>query len=105
MAGLMLGAADLRIPIVIDGLIAAAAAAAAAGIAPAAARYFVGSHLSAEPGHRLAMERLGVRPLLDLGMCLGEGTGAALFFPVLDAATRVLSEMKTLSELGIHVPS
>lgn len=105
MAGLMLGAAELRIPIVIDGLIAAAAAAVAAGIAPAAARYFVGSHLSAEPGHRLAMEHLGVRPLLDLGMCLGEGTGAALFFPVLDAATRVLSEMKTLSELGIHVPS
>lgn len=105
MAGLMLGAASLRVPIVIDGLIAGAAAAIAQGIDPATAGYFIGSHVSAEPGHQLIMEHIGVTTYMNLGLCLGEGTGAALFFPMLDAATRVLSEMKTLADLGIHVPS
>ena len=104
MAGLMLGAASLRVPIVIDGFIAGAAAAIAQGIRPEAARYFLGSHNSAEPGHKLIMDHIGVTMYMDLGLCLGEGTGAALFFPVLDAATRVLSEMKTLPELDITVP-
>ena len=95
MAGLMLGAASLRVPIVIDGFIAGAAAAIAQGIRPEAAQYFIGSPTSADPGPKLYM---------DLGLCLGEGTGAALFFPLLDAVTRVLSEMKTLPELDITVP-
>lgn len=94
MAGLMLGAASLRVPIVIDGFIAGAAAAIAQGIRPEAAQYFIGSHNSAEPGHKLIMDHIGVTMYMDLGLCLGEGTGAALFFPLLDAATRVLSEMK-----------
>ena len=104
MAGLMLGAASLRVPIVIDGFIAGAAAAIAQGIRPEAAQYFIGSHNSAEPGHKLIMDHIGVTMYMDLGLCLGEGTGAALFFPLLDAATRVLSEMKTLPELDITVP-
>ena len=104
VAGLMLGAASLRVPIVIDGFIAGAAAAIAQGIRPEAAQYFIGSHNSAEPGHKLIMDHIGVTMYMDLGLCLGEGTGAALFFPLLDAATRVLSEMKTLPELDITVP-
>lgn len=104
MAGLMLGAASLRVPIVIDGFIAGAAAAIAQGIYPEVASYFIGSHNSAEPGHQLIMKHIGVTTYLDLGLCLGEGTGAALFFPMLDAATRILSEMKTLPELDIYVP-
>lgn len=105
MAGLMLGAASRRVPIVVDGIIAGAAAAIALAIAPAVKDYLIGSHVSAEPGHRLIMEHIGVTTYMDLGLCLGEGTGAALFFPMLDAATRVLSEMKTLADLGIAVPS
>ncbi len=104
MAGLMLGAASLRVPIVIDGFIAGAAAAIAQGIKPEAAQYFIGSHTSAEPGHKLIMDHIGVTTYLDLGLCLGEGTGAALFFPLIDAATRILSEMKTLDELDIFIP-
>ena len=104
MAGLMLGAASLRVPIVIDGFIAGAAAAIAQGIRPEAAQYFIGSHNSAEPGHKLIMDHISVTMYMDLGLCLGEGTGAALFFPLLDAAMRVLSEMKTLPELDITVP-
>ena len=76
----------------------------AQGIRPEAAQYFIGSHNSAEPGHKLIMDHIGVTMYMDLGLCLGEGTGAALFFPLLDAATRVLSEMKTLPELDITVP-
>lgn len=105
MAGLMLGAASLRVPIVVDGIIAGGAAALAIAIDPAVRDYLIGSHVSAEPGHKLIMEHIGVTTYLDLGLCLGEGTGAALFFPMLDAATRVLSEMKTLADLGICVPS
>lgn len=104
MAGLMLGAASLRVPIVIDGFIAGAAAAIAQGIKPEAAQYFIGSHNSEEPGHQLIMDHIGVTMYLDLGLCLGEGTGAALFFPLLDAATRVLSEMKTFPDLDITIP-
>ena len=104
MAGLMLGAASLRVPIVIDGFIAGAAAAIAQGIRPEAARYFLGSHNSAEPGHKLIMDHIGVTMYMDLGLCLGQGTGAALIFPELGADPRVLSEMKTLPEPDLTVP-
>ncbi len=102
MAGLMLGAASLRVPIVIDGFIAGAAAAIAQGINPNVAHYFIGSHNSAEPGHQIIMKHIGVETYMDWGLCLGEGTGAALFFPILDAATRILSEMNTLADLCIN---
>ncbi len=105
MAGLMLGAASLRVPIVIDGFIAGAAAAIAQGIRPEAAQYFIGSHNSAEPGHKLIMDHIGVTMYMDLGLCLGgKARGRPCSFPLLDAATRVLSEMKTLPELDITVP-
>jgi len=101
MAGLALGAAAHRIPLVVDGFISSAAALAAVRIAPAAAGYLVLSHRSAEPGHRLVTEALGQRPLLDLELRLGEGTGAALAMPLVDAALRILREMATFADAGV----
>ena len=99
MAGLMLGGASLRIPVVVDGFIAGAAAAAAVALRPGLRDMLVGSHASCEPGHRILMEYLGIPTYFDFGLRLGEGTGAALLFPVIDAAVRILSEMRTLAEL------
>lgn len=101
MAGFMLGAASLRIPAVVDGFIAAAAAAVACGIRPGLRDMLVGSHMSAEQGHSIIMKYLGIPTYLDLGLRLGEGTGAALLYPLIDASVRVLSEMSTLAELAI----
>ena len=101
LAGLVLGAAERRIPLVVDGFICSAAALAAVRIAPAAAGYLVLSHRSAEPGHRLVAEALGLRPLLDLELRLGEGTGAALAMPLVDAAIRILREMATFAGAGV----
>lgn len=105
MAGLMIGGASLRVPVVVDGFIAGAAAALAVSLRPEVRSYLVGSHISAEPGHRLLMDTAGVETYFDFGLRLGEGTGAALFFPVIDAAVRVLHEMATLEDLGITVQS
>ena len=101
MAGLMLGGAALRIPVVVDGFIAGAAAAVAVGLRPGLRDMLVGSHASFEPGHRIMMEYLGIPTYFDFRMRLGEGTGAALLFPIIDAAVRILTEMRTLEELGI----
>ena len=101
MAGLMLGGASLRIPVVVDGFIAGAAAAAAVALRPGLRDMLAGSHASCEPGHRILMEYLGIPTYFDFGLRLGEGTGAALLFPVIDAAVRILSEMRTLAELEI----
>jgi nicotinate-nucleotide--dimethylbenzimidazole phosphoribosyltransferase len=101
MAGVLLGAASRRIPVVVDGFISSAAALAAVRIAPAASGYLMVAHRSAEPGHRLVAEALGMRPLLDLGMRLGEGTGAALAMGLADAAVRVLREMATFADAGV----
>ncbi len=101
MAGLALGAAALRIPLLVDGFISSAAALAAVRIAPAAAGYLILSHCSVEPGHRLVAEALGQRPLLDLELRLGEGTGAALAMPLVDAALRILREMATFADAGV----
>lgn len=100
MAGLMLGAASQRVPTVVDGVIAGAAAGIAIGINPAVKDYLIGSHTSAEPAHQIIMKHIGVELYLDFGMCLGEGTGAALFFPIIDAAVRTMHTMKTFSELN-----
>ena len=107
MAGLMLGGASLRIPVIVDGFIAGAAAAVAAGLAPAVAGMLVGSHLSREPGHRILMQYLNIPVYLELDMRLGEGTGAVLLMPLIDMATRILREMPTLEDLHIreHTPS
>lgn len=102
MSGFMLGGASLRLPVVVDGFIAGAAAAIAVGLYPGVRSMLVGSHCSFEPGHQLLMRHLGIPTYLDFGLRLGEGTGAALFFPLIDVSVRILQEMKTLSELGIR---
>ncbi|RIK35603.1 MAG: nicotinate-nucleotide--dimethylbenzimidazole phosphoribosyltransferase [Chloroflexi bacterium] len=101
MAGLMVGAAAQRVPVVIDGLISTAAALIAAQLAPDVTHYLIAGHRSAEPGHRIALEWLGLEPLLDMGMRLGEGTGALLAFPLIEAAMRTLNEMATFDEAGV----
>lgn len=104
MAGFLIGAAELRRPVVIDGVIGGAAALLADALVPGTRQFIIAGHLSAEPAHRHALERLGLLPYLDLGMRLGEGTGAVLAFPLIDAACRLLSEMATLESLGIKPP-
>lgn len=103
LAGVILAAARHRIPIVLDGFIVAAAALLAYRIAPATRDYCIAGHLSQERGHRIALEALGLRPLLDLELRLGEGTGAALALPLLEAASRMIREMKTFGEAGVAV--
>jgi nicotinate-nucleotide--dimethylbenzimidazole phosphoribosyltransferase len=101
MAGLMLGAASQRIPVLVDGLISTAAAMIAAQLAPAVTRFLVAGHASVEPGHKLALDWLALEPLLDLGLRLGEGSGAVLALPVVEAAMRTLQEMATFSSAGV----
>jgi nicotinate-nucleotide--dimethylbenzimidazole phosphoribosyltransferase len=90
LAGFVLGAAALRVPVLLDGVNAGAAALVATAFAPDAVAACVAGHRCAEPGHRLALAHLGLEPLLDLGLRLGEGTGALLAFPVVLAAARAL---------------
>lgn len=101
MAGVFLGAAYRRIPVVIDGFISSVAALAAAKINPLATEYMFPSHLSAEKGGGLVLERLGLKPCLDLEMRLGEGSGAVLMFGIIEAAAAALVRMKTFDEAGI----
>lgn len=101
LAGIMIGAASGRRAVVLDGLISSAAALVAAGLAPGLPDYLVASHLSTEPAHALILERLGLVPILDLCLRLGEGTGAVLALPLLDASCRLLSEMATFEEAGV----
>ena len=101
LAGVTLGAAASHTPVVLDGYPTTAAALIATGIAPTAVAYMLASHQSAEPGHRLALAHLGLRPLLDLDMRLGEGSGAALALPLLAAALRIPREMATFDSAGV----
>jgi nicotinate-nucleotide--dimethylbenzimidazole phosphoribosyltransferase len=101
LAGAILAAAAHRRPVVIDGFISTAAAMIAVSLAPQARPYLIAAHTSMERGHHLMMEWLGVRPLLDLQMRLGEGTGAALAMSLVDAACKTLSEMATFGEAGV----
>ena len=102
MCGAFLGAAAARRPTVIDGLISAAAALCAVRLCPNVRGYLVPSHASFEIGYRLAMEAMDLRPLFDLGMRLGEGSGCPLAFQVLDAACAVINDMATFDEAGIN---
>lgn len=102
MCGAFLGAAAARRPAVIDGLISAAAALCAVRLCPNVRGYLVPSHASFEIGYRLAMEAMDLRPLFDLGMRLGEGSGCPLAFQVLDAACAVINDMATFDEAGIN---
>ena len=99
MAGLMLGGAELRIPVIVDGFIAGAAASIAIGLNPDVRHMLVGSHSSCEAGHRILMDHLGIPTYFDFHLRLGEGTGAVLMFPIIDSAVRILTEMKLLKDI------
>ena len=101
LAGVYLAAAASRVPAIVDGLISGAAALVAAAIAPNVAYALIASHLSTEPGHTAMLEHLDLDPLLDLGLRLGEGSGAALGMTLCVAACRVLDEMATFAEAGV----
>ncbi len=101
MAGACLGGASMRIPVVVDGFIATAAAAFADKLRPGLRNFLFFSHRSAEGGHSLALERLGARPILDLDMRLGEGTGAALAMAVIRAALELFHGMATFASAGV----
>ena len=101
MAGAMLAAASHRVPILGDGFIASIAALIANGLAEGAVHYMFVGHKSAEPGHQTALALLGKEPIVDLGLRLGEGTGAAVAFPILKAATHMLAEMATFESAGV----
>ena len=101
MAGAMLAAAEARMLLLIDGFIVGSAALVAAKLAPALTDYCVFCHRSAEPGHRAQLSELGAEPLLDLGLRLGEGTGAALAYPLVRAAVNFLNEMASFASAGV----
>ena len=101
LAGLMLGAAAARIPVVLDGFIAGAAALIAVGLQPRCKDYLIASHQSVERGHRAILDHLGLKPLLDLDLRLREGTGACLSMSLVCAAIKILTEMATFDEAGV----
>ena len=101
LAGVMLGAAAKRIPVVIDGFISGAAALIAVGLAPQIKDYLIAAHVSAEAGHAAMLGYLGLKPLLSLDLRLGEGTGAALGIFLAEAGVRTLNEMATFAEAGV----
>jgi nicotinate-nucleotide--dimethylbenzimidazole phosphoribosyltransferase len=101
LAGVILGSAARRCPVVLDGLIATAAGLLAVGLVPGVREYLIAGHRSVEPGHTIALQALGIEPVLDLHLRLGEGTGGALALPVLEAACRLLDEMATFEEAGV----
>ncbi len=101
IAGLILGAASMHKPVLIDGFISSAGALIAHGICREAGDYMIAAHLSVEQGHRIALDHMRKRPLLNLDMRLGEGTGAALAMTLTEAAVRVLTEMATFEEASI----
>ncbi len=101
MTGFLLAAAARRTPVVLDGVVSGAAALVAAQLAPRVTHFCVAGHRSTEPAHRRALEHLGLDPLLDLSLRLGEGTGALLAVPLLDAAVAVLRDMATFGEAGV----
>jgi len=102
LAGLVLGAAAHGIPVVCDGIISTAGGLIACELAPNARDYLFAGHRSVEVGHAFMHKRMGLEPLLDLQFRLGEGTGAALAFQLLEAATRILAEIKTFEEVAIQ---
>jgi len=101
IVGLILGAAARRVPIVLDGVISGSAALVAQRLAPYAVSYCFAGHRSVEPGHAAALAQLGLRPLVDLDLRLGEGSGAALAFPLIRASAAVLRDMATFESAGI----
>jgi nicotinate-nucleotide--dimethylbenzimidazole phosphoribosyltransferase len=101
LAGFILGGAALRVPVILDGIIAGAAALAAVALAPAAAGACFAGHRSTEPGHAVTLNHLGLRPLIDLGLRLGEGSGALLALPLVQSAARALRDVATFDSAGV----
>ncbi|MEE1729398.1 nicotinate-nucleotide--dimethylbenzimidazole phosphoribosyltransferase [Streptomyces sp. BE282] len=101
MAGFLLGGASLRTPVILDGVSAGAAALVARAIAPEALAACIAGHRSAEPGHVAALNKLGLRPLVDLDLRLGEGTGALLALPIVQSAARAMHEVATFDAAGV----
>jgi nicotinate-nucleotide--dimethylbenzimidazole phosphoribosyltransferase len=101
LTGVILAACARRLPVVIDGFISGASALIATGICAAARDYLIAAHLSVEAGHRAILEHLQLTPLLNLNLRLGEGTGAALALPLIDASVAILDEMATFAEAGV----
>ncbi len=101
LAGVILAAASRRIPIVIDGFISGAAALIAISLSPEVKNFLIAAHISAEAGHELMLDFMGLKPLLSLDMRLGEGTGAALGISLVEAAVKTLTQMATFSEAGV----
>lgn len=101
LAGVMIAAASRRIPIVVDGFISTASAIIAVSLAPGVRDYLISSHQSVEIGHQAMLKHLHLKPLLDLNLRLGEGTGSALAFHLIEASTRILREMATFEEAGV----
>lgn len=101
LTGLILGTAAARVPVVLDGFIAGAAALIAVGFQPLCREYLIASHRSVEQGHRVILDHLGLKPLLDLDLRLGEGTGACLGMDLVCAAIKIYTEMATFGEAGV----
>ncbi|MEV6210958.1 nicotinate-nucleotide--dimethylbenzimidazole phosphoribosyltransferase [Kitasatospora sp. NPDC051914] len=101
IAGFLLGAASLRTPVILDGVIAGSAALVAKAIAPEALAACIAGHRSAEPGHQAALAKLGLRPLIDLDLRLGEGTGALLALPLVQSAARAMHDVATFDSAGV----
>jgi nicotinate-nucleotide--dimethylbenzimidazole phosphoribosyltransferase len=101
LAGFVLAGAARRVPVVLDGVIAGAAALVAQALAPAAVDACIAGHRSAEPGHGHALRALGLRPLIELDLRLGEGTGAVLALPLVQAAAATLRDMATFDAAGV----
>ena len=105
IAGLIIGSAYMKIPVVIDGFISGAGAIVAEKLCPASKEYMIASHQSVEKGHKIMMEKLGLKPLFNLDMRLGEGTGAALGIGLAEASVKILNEMATFKEAGVSEKS
>jgi nicotinate-nucleotide--dimethylbenzimidazole phosphoribosyltransferase len=101
IAGLCIGGAMNRVPVVVDGFISTAGAMVACGMLPGVGDYLFSAHRSAENGHSAMLEKLGLRPVLDLGLRLGEGTGAALAMLMIEAGLKIYKEMATFDEAGV----
>lgn len=101
LSGYLIGGASLGVPVILDGVVAAAAALVAVALVPDVLGYLIAGHRSVEPGAGVALEHLGLRPLLDLDLRLGEGTGACLALPLVQAAAKILREMATFDSAGV----